>query len=356
MATHALPVENGALSLELVASFSGIRALAWYGDVLCASRGYELYSARITDEKIQWDLIGEYHPRWWRSGTSGVRLASRLVRDGFHALARLQTGNLIAAVPGAIAILRAGETEFVVSHRLLRGTRPLHIASTPDDRVFWGEYFDNAGRSEVHIYVSVDGGEEWEVAYTFDKGSIRHVHNIVYDKWGDCLWILTGDDGRECRILRASSDFTTVDEVIAGNQQARAVAAIPTEDGLYFASDTPLEQNHTYHLDRRGILRRLSELSSSSIYGCRNSRGMFFSTMVEPSNANLSRKVAIYGSGDGARWQPLTAWKKDRWPMKFFQYGNAFLPDGENTSAFFAATTIAVEGADQQLSIWRTIF
>jgi len=83
---------------------------------------------------------------------------------------------------------------------------------------------------------------------------------------------------------------------------------------------------------------------------------MFLSTMVEPSNANLSRKVAIYGSGDGARWQPLTAWKKDRWPMRFFQYGNAFLPDGENTSAFFAATTIAVEGADQQLSIWRTIF
>ena len=333
-----------------------MRALAWHGDVLCASRGYELYSAKITGEKISWNLIAEYRPPWWRSGTSRVPLASRLVRDGFHALARLQNGTLIAAVPGAIATLRDGEHEFAISHRLLRGTRPLHIASTPDGRAFWGEYFDNAGRNEVHIYVSVEDDNKWEVAHTFAKGSIRHVHNIIYDKWDDCLWLLTGDYGRECRILRASSDFKSIDEVVAGNQQARAVAAIPTEDGLYFASDTPLERNYIYHLDRRGNLRRLSELSSSSIYGCRSSRGMFFSTMVEPSNANLSRKVAIYGSGDGARWQPLTAWKKDRWPMKFFQYGNAFLPDGENTSAFFAATTIAVEGADQQLSIWRTIF
>ena len=145
MTTHALPVESGALSLELVASFSGMRALAWHGDVLCASRGYELYSGRIVGEKVKWNLIGEYRPPWWRSGTSRVPLASRLVRDGFHALARLQNGTLIAAVPGAIATLRDGEHEFAISHRLLRGTRPLHIASTPDGRAFWGEYFDNAG-------------------------------------------------------------------------------------------------------------------------------------------------------------------------------------------------------------------
>ncbi len=29
-------------------------------------------------------------------------------------------------------------------------------------------------------------------------------------------------------------------------------------------------------------------------------------------------------------WQPLLAWKKDPLPMGLFQYGNAFLPDGQN--------------------------
>jgi hypothetical protein len=66
------------------------------------------------------------------------------------------------------------------------------------------------------------------------------VHNIVYDKWEDCLWVLTGDNGPECRILKASCDFHTVDVVISGNQQARAVAfALSTRDALFFSSDTP---------------------------------------------------------------------------------------------------------------------
>jgi hypothetical protein len=353
VATQALPVQSRALSVELVATFTSMRALAWRDEVLYASRGYELYSARIADAKINWERIAAYRPQWWRNVTCRIRLASRLVRDGFHALACLRNGNLIAAVPGAITTLRSGETEFITSHRLLRGTRSLHFATTPDGRAFWGEYFDNAERDEVHIYMSSDGCK-WDVAHTFEKGSIRHVHNVIYDKWRNCLWILTGDYGRECRILRASPDFKTVDEITAGNQQARAVAAIPAKEGLYFASDTPIEQNYIYRLDRHGNIHRLWELPSSSIYGCRNQSAMFFSTMIEPSRINLGRNVTIFGSGDGAAWQSLAAWKKDYWAMKFFQYGNAFLPDGDNASDFLAATTIAVQGADLQMSIWRT--
>ena len=32
-------------------------------------------------------------------------------------------------------------------------------------------------------------------------------------------------------------------------------------------------------------------------------------------------------------WRPLCEWKKDRWSMRFFQYGNAFLPDGDEQHA-----------------------
>jgi hypothetical protein len=259
----------------------------------------------------------------------------------------------VAAVPSAIATLRAGESEFRISHRLTRGTRPLHITATPDGRVFWGEYFDNSQRDEVHIYASLDQGMTWQVAHTFVRGSIRHVHNILYDRWEKCLWIFTGDYGAECRILRASLDFATVDEVAGGGQQARAVAALVDEDGLYFATDTPLEQNFIYYLSRRGRMLRLSDIPSSSIYACKNRSGMFFSTMVEPSEVNPSRSVSLFGSGDGAEWRSLAAWRKDRWPMKFFQYGNAFLPDGENTTDLLAVSTIAVEGSDLQTSIWK---
>jgi hypothetical protein len=344
-------------ALRRVARFPRLRALAWSGDTLYASRNYELVRTKILpgqipSDHLHWETVAAFIPPYWRRWTSCTNLTSRLLRDGFHALAVLPARGVVAAVPGAIITLRPNQTTFQLTHKITRGTRPLHITATPVETVFWGEYFDNASRDEVHIYASADGGSTWDVAYTFPKGSIRHVHNIVHDPWQDCLWVLTGDYGDECRVLRASCDFRQVDIVLKGNQQARAVALVPTEDGIYFSSDTPVESNAIYHLDRNGELSQLAPLSSSSIYGCRVGADIFFSTMVEPSAANPDRFVRIFGGVNGTNWHPLLAWQKDRWPMRFFQYGNAFLPDGENHTPYLAVTTVAVESDDMVTSLY----
>ena len=77
--------------------------------------------------------------------------------------------------------------------------------------------------------------------------------------------------------------------------------------------------------------------------------------MVEPSQVNPDRNVRIYGSptarGD-APWPPLLAWQKDRWPMGLFQYGNAFLPDGINSTLYLAVSTVAVESDDMVTSLY----
>jgi hypothetical protein len=330
-----------------------MRALDWCDDVLYASRGYSLLRAQIKPGNIEWLPVGWYQPPWWRNLTCSSRLSHRLFRDGFHALAVLASGHIVAAVPGAIIRLVPGDSEFSVCHRVTRGTRPLHIAAAPAGHLFWGEYFDNPNREEVHVYASSDQGATWNVAYTFAKGAVRHVHNIVYDEWENCLWILTGDNGAECRILRAACDFSTVDVALSGNQQARAVALVPSPEALYFSSDTPLEANHIYRLDRRMNLAPVAALDSSSIYGCRVGEFLFFSTMVEPSEANQTREVGLYGSPNGRDWQRTLSWKKDRWPMGLFQYGNAFLPDGLNNTNILAVTTMAVEDGDLETSLWR---
>ena len=340
-----------------VACFPNLRALAWDGDTLYASCGYQLLRARVQNpnDRLSWQPVATFRPALRRRLSVLNGLAARLFRDGFHALAVLHEGGLVAAVPGAIVTLRPGEANFRETHPILRGTRPLHITVVPSGTIFWGEYFDNPQRDEVHIYASTDAGATWAVAYTFPKGAIRHVHNIVHDPWGDCVWILTGDYGDECRILRATCDFSRVEAVRQGNQQARAVAFVPTEEGLYFSSDTPLESNYIYRLDRQGELSRLAPVSSSSIYGCRVGSQVFFSTMVEPSQVNPDRNVRIYGSptarGD-APWPPLLAWQKDRWPMGLFQYGNAFLPDGINSTLYLAVSTVAVESDDMVTSLY----
>jgi hypothetical protein len=343
-----------AWALTRIARFPGLRALAWSGDQLYASRGYHLVRAKIqnSSDTLDWQPIAHFRPALKRRLSVANRLTARLLRDGFHALAVLPSEGLVAAVAGAIVALRPNDSEFRVTHAITRGTRPLHITAVPQGTVFWGEYFDNPARDEVHIYGSTDGGASWSVAYTFPRGAIRHIHNIVHDPWENCLWVLTGDYGDECRILRAACDFSRVEAVLQGNQQARAVALVPMEDGLYFSSDTPLESNYIYRLDRRGGLSRLAQISSSSIYGCSVGDHVFFSTMVEPSEVNLDQHVRIFGGSGSENWQSLLAWTKDRWSMRFFQYGNAFLPDGNNTRPYLAVSTIAVEQDDMATSLY----
>jgi hypothetical protein len=338
-----------------IARLPGLRALAWDGDWLYASRGYRLLRAKMQDpSNLNWESVADFRPRWKRRLSVTSRLTARLFRDGFHALAVLPSGSLVAAVPGAIVTLAPGETNFRQTHAISRGTRPLHITCVPSGTVYWGEYFDNAARDEVHIYGSSDQGRTWHVAYTFPKSAVRHIHNIVHDLWGDCVWIFTGDYGDECRILRATCDLTHIDVVLQGNQQTRAVAAVPTESAIYFSSDTPLESNYIYRLDRQGKLSQLAGISSSSIYGCRVGEHVFFSTMVEPSEVNRDRNVRMYGADvkKTEPWQPLLAWQKDSWPMGLFQYGNAFLPDGNNTTRYLALSTIAVDGNDQTTMLY----
>ncbi len=349
-------VEDRSHSLPRLARFPGLRALAWAGNDLYASAGYKIVRSTVEDaRRMEWQTVAHFHPSLRRRLSGSNRLTARLFRDGFHALAALPNGGLIGAVPGSIVTLRARESEFRQTHAITRGTRPLHITVVPNGNVYWGEYFDNANRDEVHIYVSENSGETWTIAHTFEKGAIRHVHNIVHDSWEDCLWVLTGDYGEECRILRASCDLAHIETVMKGNQQARAVAAVPMEEGLYFSTDTPLESNYIYRLDRQQNLHRLAAISSSSIYGCRVGSRVFFSTMVEPSDANPDRNVRLYGtktsSPDG--WQSLMNWRKDSLPMGFFQYGNSFLPDGQNSTSFLAVSTVAVKSDDMVLSLYN---
>jgi len=307
-----------------------------------------------TDER--WQPVAAFRPELRRRLSVINGLTARLFRDGFHALAILPSGALVAAVPRAIVTLWPRDSEFRITHHILRGTRPLHITAVPNGTLFWGEYFDNPGRDEVHIYASSDAGGTWSIAYTFPRGTIRHIHNIVHDPWGDCLWVMTGDYGDECRILRATCDFSRVEVVLQGQQQARAVAIIPTEDCLYFASDTPLEPNYIYRLDRQHALFQVAPISSSSIYGCRVGNRVFFSTMVEPSEVNRDSHVRVYGGHASPNvppdWHLLLAWQKDPWPMALFQYGNAIMPDGTNPSPFLALTTVAVESDDMVTSLY----
>ena len=331
--------------------FPGMRALTWHEGDLYVSRKYSIWKGTLQGEG--WEFVARFRPDWTRMISSASRLAGRLRRDGFHALGILPDGGLVAILPKAIAVCPPGQKEFRVTWSVKRGTRPLAMAIIPGGAIYWGEYFNNPGREEVHVYGSPDGGYTWDVVYTFAAGSIRHVHSITYDPYGDHLWMCTGDYGEESRIMRVSNDWKVVETVLEGGQQHRAVRPIPTPNGLYFATDSELEQNYICRLDSNGKAERLHPTNGPSLWGCRVGSLLFFSTGVEPSKVNPGRQACLYGSADGTSWSQLLAWPKDPWHMRAFQYGNIVLPQGTGDANILAASGVAVRGEDQALNIWE---
>ena len=337
--------------LEPIGRFPRLRVVAWVGGVLYAGRAYALLA--WDQDRARWRQVAAMEPGVGHRLTVANRLTLRLARGGYHALAGLPDGRLAAVFPGVIGVLPPGGSRFLRSCKVPRGTRPLALAATPSGHLFWGEYFDNARRDAVHVYGSADGGVSWEIVYTFPPGAIRHVHSIIYDPHVRCLWVLTGDEDSECRILRASPDWSAVETVLAGGQQTRATMLVPREDAVYFATDTPFEENHIYRLARDGHLTRLGSMAGSSFWACAVNRALFFSTAVEPSAVNIGAQSILYGSADQRQWTALVQWTRDCWPSRLFQYPNIILPAGENRGDLLAATGIAVRGEDQVTHLWR---
>src|SRR5437667_3466620 len=124
------------LRISRVATFPGLRALAWDRNVLYASRGYDLLSAVADENPIRWQTVARYSAPMWRNLTVRSRLTLRLFRDGFHALAVLSSGHLIAAVPGAIIVRSPGRRSFRLSNKVLGGNRALRVAVASNDHIF----------------------------------------------------------------------------------------------------------------------------------------------------------------------------------------------------------------------------
>jgi hypothetical protein len=249
-------------------------------------------------------------------------LLRRLLRKGVHHLGVGNTCVLIVANRD-IYQMQDGLIRWL---GLLNGSRPLALCAAKGT-FYYGEYFSNPECSPVHIWKLREEENQWQVAWRFS--GIRHVHGVFHDQYENALWVTTGDVDNEAGIWRTDNGFKTLQKVVGGSQQVRAIQLLFSQEHVYFGSDTPNEKNHIYRMDREGKrIEKLVSVSSSVFYGCKVKDCLFFSTAVEPSYVNTSRYAEIWGSADGVSWRLIRRFKKDFWPMKYFQYGQIFFPSG----------------------------
>ncbi|MFQ5965722.1 MAG: hypothetical protein ACE5KZ_15725 [Candidatus Scalinduaceae bacterium] len=318
---------------------------------LWVSRSYEIL--RSFDHGRSFQKVARFSPRLLQKIGSYFRLTSRLLRAGFFAFNPLDNGNLLGVVKNHIILCNKDESIFRAVFNIQRGSKPLNICVVPDGKIYFGEYFSNPERDGVNIYGSNDGGNTWEPAFTFPKGSIRHIHGIYYDAYRSGCWILTGDEDKECKLLFTSDDFKNIEVVREGGQENRAVGIIPLPDGLVVPMDSPLETNYIQWLDTKTCkLEKTCKIPGSALAVGRAGKYLLVSSGVEHSKVNLNKESQIIISKNGIDWQILYRRKKDIYPYDLFQNGLFKFPDGQNPGTMIYTNGTAVAGDDNYMLSW----
>ena len=144
-----------------------------------------------------------------------------------------------------------------------------------ENRIFFGEYFYNQDKTNVFIYKSMDSGLTWKIAHEFLPGQIRHIHSLLSDPYTDKVWQCTGDLDNESMIAWSNDNYVNYFPIIYGNQAARAISLVFTEDAVYWGTDTSSKKlAGIYKWDKeKNEITKLLDISAAIFYGTRLAGG-----------------------------------------------------------------------------------
>lgn len=310
-------------------------------------RGYLIY--RTDKQTVKCKIGGRYN---------SISLVERLMRKEPRCAVRVDLAHILISFEGQILNYSINDNRAIVEHEFSKGmNNPLEFLcfqnpSTSKTEVLYGEYIWNENKGPVSIYRRRDG--KWTVAYTFPDKTITHIHNVINDEFRHGFIILTGDEDSESGIWFADYDFKTVKPILLGSQQYRACVAFPVENGIYYATDTPLEKNYVYYVPLNDnivaqCVEKKYEMPGPCIYGCEFGSYMYFSTSVEPdSSLNKWRYRFTYKLGEGVKdryshiirgnsegeFDDVYQFKKDLLPIWLFQFGNVLFPKNDGRELF----------------------
>ena len=264
------------------------------------------------------------------------RLTRQLLREGIHHLLPLNDGKIFVTTKRKSYIVdKSGCIAGMFSG--YKGNKPAHqgVCVTPDGTIFFGEYTLNTNReNNTRLYRSVDGGKSFQVILDIPKNEVRHIHFVKYDPYEKCLWLGTGDEDRECKLLRSTDNGDTWECIGEGSQDWRAIGVCFNERYLIWGTDAGSvpDQNHIIRMDR--ITRKLEIIDNAEgpCHGCGSFRDgrVFISTGVEGGQNEKDRFARLKMIEDQDTVE-LIKRKKDIFPL-ILQYGVMRFPLGtENT-------------------------
>ena len=300
---------------------------------LIGAKGYRMDKYSLDGKHLE--HIGDViDPKYAK--LAGCKLTRRLMRAELTGLYALDNGDMIAIGKKGLFLRKAPlggeskeskECDFHKVFAMPRGSKPLNLCITRSGHIFFGEYFQNMEKVVVNVYGSIDGGQTWEVVYTFAKGNINHVHGLFLDPYTDRIWVLTGDRENECIIGWTDDEFKTLHEELRGGQEYRSCQLFFYKDFIVYATDSQYIENEIRKIDRKTLeITTLAKVQGSVIKGGQCGDVAFISTTVEPSEVNIEKASHVWVSKDGEHWQDVYKTEKDCWPA-ILQYGTIEFPN-----------------------------
>jgi hypothetical protein len=256
-------------------------------------------------------------------------IVNRLLRADIHHIIARDNKNMVVFFDRRI--IRIGDGDITHTFHIKTCKRPINVMWNHKANVLaWGDYIISKEEKPAGVFVSRDFGVTWKNTYTFTAGSIRHIHNIIWDEYRKHYWILTGDTDTESGIWK-SVDLNDAELFLGGSQKYRAVSIIPEQHGIIIPTDTPLAENKIQFYDYESqILTDLAGMRSSGMYAQKVNGNYFCSTMFEKSTINKYPIAELWHSNDGKHWSQILTLRKDMLPIKYFQNPIIGIPAYEN--------------------------
>ncbi len=306
------------------------RAVSAVQDSVYIGRNYDVYEYKGDPSKLS--LFARIPCPLRRKLIEPLRPLCRLFRHEIRGVVITPSGNKVVAPRQGLYY--GSSKDLILQPASLPTVRPELRPPTSltlglQGCVLWGEYWGNSERRQVRICVSLDGGKSYDVAFSFKPGEIRHIHKIQNDEYNNCYWIFAGDHGSEPGIGCLSSDFKNFQWLVKGLQKYRAVAGFILKERIVYATDSEMEPNGIYALDKiSGKTEKLCDTPGSSVFACKFGKWYAISTGVEYFRTFKNNMTTLWISEDTENWHNIFHAPKDNWSIKYFQFGGLVLPSG----------------------------
>jgi hypothetical protein len=296
-------------------------------------------------------------------------LLRRLFRKDIRLAINLDEDNLLIVKDKKLYCLDTKKKVIKSRLPLPSGSRPLNVTKIESllgfsDGVYFGEYFSNPHKLGVRIF-KYSIKNTLELVYEFPLGTMNHIHNIVVDKYRNCLWLLAGDIDDGAAIYQIKDNFKSIVRVVYGHQHFRSCVLFPLKEGLLYATDSQYEPNSIRLLKETDkdlwVSEHIFNINGPCVFGTKIDDNYLFSTSVEGlNNGNMLKQFIRNKRGPGidknqseiisgnlkSGFKSIYTNGKDIFPFVLFQFGNILFPNGDNESEKLIFTNIALKEND----------